>query len=184
MSGSLCWLLQTVIWFVTLNQHLNINLTLSQHLNINLTLNQHLSINVTLNQHPNINVTLNKHLNINVTLNQHLSINVPLNQHPNINVALNQHLNIERLTPLFVSRLTPLFVSRYVMPAAGGIQKAELYLESPVKRAPVIQGNPLEQYLLPVSPVVKVWSYVALWRNPQLSAWVYIDVFKILTRVD
>ena len=60
--------------------------------------------------------------------------------------------------------------SSNVMPAAGGLKKSELYIETPVKRPPVIEGNPLAPFLRPFSPLVKVCSYVALWENPQLSA--------------
>ena len=57
-----------------------------------------------------------------------------------------------------------------VMPAAGDLKKAELTIETPVKRPPVIKGNPLERFVVPFSPLLKALSYVALWKNPQLSA--------------
>ena len=55
----------------------------------------------------------------------------------------------------------------------GGIKKPELYISTPaavpIRRRAVVQGNPIECYFRPVSPLIKVVSYVVLWRDPAIS---------------
>eukprot|EP00116_Pleurobrachia_bachei_P007254 sb/3467516/ len=56
------------------------------------------------------------------------------------------------------------------MPAAGGLIKAQLDISASPQRPPIIRGSQISPYLRPVSPLFKCGSYVALWKNPQLSA--------------
>ena len=56
------------------------------------------------------------------------------------------------------------------MPAAGGLNKAELYIESPQKHAPLLKQDFASPLLLSVDPLIRTVSYTLLWNRPPLSA--------------
>jgi len=56
------------------------------------------------------------------------------------------------------------------MPAAGGLNKAQLYIESPVKCQPLLKQDFASPLLLSIDPLVKAVSYTLLWYKPPLTA--------------